>query len=306
MIRRPSEETLTTLVDSGTLRDNGDVASLQETLFDRPMEVFGRPAPQYNTVREYVIVLRNLTPGVCIFRSKQHFDDYRARKVEHPLLQTYLPIITGIFMRNAPFMVISHFVEGQRRDYCRVFFKVTGNDISHYTMEFSDGFVVVLFNNNSNKPCVDFMYKETKVRTLGVTTSTFGNGLIRCFVMPDSAEMLCDGQVENTRVDCTALANNAFGAQIERRHRGEIQRNLRQPPAIQMPFATYIDDNVRVGSKYVREGTIKMFACGNGESEVDEMTFACVLLVLREQENRKMKGHGKPKATYDQREGRDR
>jgi hypothetical protein len=292
LVRSNSEETL---IDG----DNSELVSLftansEETLGVANIKILGNPLSSYNQVKEVPVITGFLLQGTSIFESadsfKLHVSD--PNKV-NPVLHIS-PTWGSIFKKNAPYITLYTF-EPQKTVFCQVYFKVISNWISYYRLNFTDDGIddVILLNNNSYDPTVDFEYNDTKFRITGITgtTSTFGgNGLIKMFVMNPTSELLSNDMTVDESMK--PQLRSKLSDLIDKRDRQSIHKLIENDrPAVGLPLATFIDVSEKMLAKYVKSGVIKMFT--NNDPRFEKL-ICSILLVLREQEIRKFRGNNKP------------
>jgi len=293
LVRSNSEETL---IDG----DNSELVSLfttnsEETLGVANIKIFGKPLSSYNQVKEFPIITGFLLQGTSIFESAESFKQHVIDPVKvNPFLHIS-PTWGSIFKKNAPYITIYTF-EPQKTIFCQVYFKVISNWISYYRLSFTAEGIddVILLNNNSYDPTVDFEYNGTKFRITGITgtTSTFGgNGLIKIFVMYPTSELLSNDMTMDE--SAKPQLKSKLSLLIEKRDRQSIHKLIEHDkPAVALPIATFIDvGSEKVLAKYVKSGVVKMFT---NNDHTFETIMSSILLVLREQESRKFRGNNKP------------
>lgn len=346
--RRLSQETLSTLVNDDTqgvqgapppayedidARTSSDLNSLitndsDETIYNST-KIFNTPISSFTKRREFPVVSHFMYPGAMVFKSLEDLQQYKSQLNDtagsssstpvHPILHTSVPVL-GLFKKNSPFMVIYKYdsVTGTKVEYCKVYFKILDNKLTCYILVFAKGMVsfenhfspVILLNNNSCKPSVDFEFQNTKVRITGVSgaTSTFGKGLLKTLIMERSSPNLSDGLevnfnnqniIKTIKVNVSKenrLAQSLISNKFNHLTFSSLMNKGRQ--LVNVPFATYIDNgDKRIGSMLVRHCTINCLDVGeNNGDEISEntMILTCINLVLREQEYRKNKGNNKP------------
>lgn len=305
MQRRRSEETLDTLRDDSETHDSidhGDTASLlsygsEETLTDANLALFGNRLLSYTRVRELPIVGALLKSEVLLYPSIKAIKDG-----ELPLFCVQSNKF-HFLMKNAPLLTIQ--LKGT--DFCKVYFKILSNNLTCYVLFFLDGQKVYLFNN-ALKPCSDAVYNGTKIRIVGASgaASTFGNGLIKIFALTKDSPSLTDGfQIPQ---DAASIRDVKFlfpdkpplYTAVTKQHKTAVLNLLSQAePIVKIPVASYLDhgkdrvDGVRI------DGSVRLFESVNAETDAsgiprDSSVLCCLLLVLVEQEIRKMRGHNKP------------
>lgn len=325
---RRSEETLSTLVSERndaelenshrpqSRPDDSDIVSLftttsEETKINEPITIFGLPLSTYNVLREMPIVSTFLHSGVCVFESIEAFQQYNnetqkantagEKRSVNPLLQVSSSVL-GMFKIKSPFITIHRYTpQGEKVEYCKVYFKVKSSQVSYYLMRFIvDGHThtLTLMNNNSHKPSVDLVHKQTKLRISGIsgTTSTFGGaGDFKMHVLRPESKILEENPSRGA-LNSTERSSNlheheeSLFSAIEHQNRALIQKYLSVPPLINIPIAHYIEDGaVRQRNKFNRIGTVRVFDRGETGGD-DTLMLVCIMLVMREQESRKNKG----------------
>lgn len=328
LIRRFSNETLSTLVDDlhsvvGTDDNDNDVSTIQsnssdETIFNS-IKIFNTPLSLYTKKREFPIISNFFSGGVMVFESCSTLLEYRNELKKsndskyiktRPMLHTEVPVLV-LFKKKPPFMIIHKYTEnGEKVEYCTVYFKVLANNLTSYIITFNPELcklspIVLLNNDNSFKPSVDFTFSDCKVRVLGISgaTSTFGTSSTRTFIMDKTSLNLSDdlkvefkeeNLIKNLRIVASQeneLANLLIG---NKSNSSRFKSLMNGKVLLQSPFASYTDDgNKRIGSLLIRHGTIN---CLDEEGDVSEkaLVITCINLVLREQEYRKNRGNNKP------------
>lgn len=300
--RSASEESLLTLY-SGTTPSEHDSASVfsEETLSTASLSVFGRRLVTYTRIREFPVVVGVIKLDIQLFRS------LKSLKSEEPAMFTIQLNKFHFLKKNAPLLsTYLHDSEG-KSEFCKVYFKILLNNLTCYVLMFQSGENVVVFND-ALKPHHDAIYKGTKIRLYGASAaSTFGNGLIKMFLLHGSSPLLADGvdteklaAATNIReVDLSGIVDSAFYTAVSKQHRTTVLKLLSQAaPMVSIPYATYLDngdrkmDGVRVsGSMRLFESTEESL---DGEIGPPSYVVATIMLVLVEQELRKMRGTSKP------------
>lgn len=286
--RTNSEETL---VES----DNSELLSLltfssDETAVLPTIEIFNRPISTYNQVKEFQIVSGYLQQGISIFKSKEHLNQYL---LDQQSVVPYLQLNTSwqsIFKINSPIITLYKF-SPHKQIFCQVYNKVISNWISYYRIKFNDDSLsdIYLLNNNSYNPTVDLEIENTKFRINGIkgNASMFGNNtFIKLYLMKPQSELLTnDLEVVNGKL----ILSNKLATLINKQDRQQIQNLINLDlPAINLPISTFIESNDKLCGKFHRNGIIKMFS---NDDENYELILISILLILREQENKKYKGN---------------
>ncbi|KAK6458243.1 uncharacterized protein RJT20DRAFT_133683 [Scheffersomyces xylosifermentans] len=328
LVRSNSDQTLSTLVessesslsrnegnDSATGNDVSDLASVftsgsEETLTNHPVNLMGRSITAYSWMKQIPIVSTFLHSGVLVFKSANSFEKYQMGEKDDtfPILQTVSSKLS-IFKKSSPIMTILRYKSSvEKYEFCKVYFKIYSTHINYYVLKFNYGDdvpeeTVILLNNNSNKPTVDFEYLNSKFRIVGVTgtSSTFGtNGLIKIFVMKEKADLLTrDVTVINpndhNKTKIKIGESNSLYKVIERQEKSNINERIdSEQPLVNIPLGCFVDEgNIKLEKNFMKNGTIKLFDYQVEHSE-ESLKMICILLVLREQEYRKYKGDNKP------------
>lgn len=282
-----------------------------------------------------------LSSDVQVFKNK-HLLETQSLAVT-PLLSTSTSFL-NYFKVNAPFLVINkhgqllseHTEEPEippttsdletpiksssksktsgKSALCRSFHKVLCKNLLCYILFFENKEVVVLFNNEL-KPYVDFEWRNLKFRIVGTTgaTSTFGNGLIKLFLVSHSYNTLSDHilvTINNPLLRCPKdisitlpepLNRNPLLENLLKTNKPFVNHNLSSTNILaSTPLATFIDDNKKL-KKYFSNGCIKLFDplpqvdhADNPDISDTGLVLVSILLTLREQEVRKNKGNNKP------------
>lgn len=300
MFPRPSEESLSTLIS----RDADDVASVfsyasEETLSAGSLAVFGNRLLSYIRIRELPIVAGHLKSELVLYASAV------ALKEGGPLLSLQLSKL-HFLKKNAPLHHIYIHGDGDKEEYCKVYFRILSNNLTCYVLMFSHGENVVLFNN-ALTPCCDAIYKNTKIRIFGATggASAFGNGIIKTFVLEDKAPILADGvpSAEDAKsmkdVKINFPNSSLFYDAIVKQDKVALQQLVAKgKPLVNVPFATYVDHGKEKMAGVKVDGSIRLFESAEEDIQPvpreESLVNACILLVLSEQEMRKMRGNNKP------------
>lgn len=285
-------------------------AASEETCVGGVPIVFGRPLTTLRCEREMPVASPFLGQGPCLFLSNTEFQQYAYCAdscTVCPVLQVQANV-KSLFRRNSPDMIVSrHHSRAKKSDLCRCFFRAITTQVLCYFLWFTleSGPVTILaINNNSNCPSVDFCYRGTRVRVLGVsgTSSTFSRDLrVAAYILKDDAVSLGDPFPSHLGHTCTAskdlcgsLLTNLLFQAIERHDRQLITRFidpassvlvLRPMAVISSRAATKVP-----GSKLSAQGTLQIFdALGDQVSDI-ALVVCTILMVLRVQESRKNHG----------------
>lgn len=285
--RSNSEDTLVESVDFEQM--SLFTLGSQETAVTAPIKVFNLPISNFNQVKEFQIISTYLLPGVCIFKSKDHLQEYLT---DQQSILPYLHLNTAwqsIFKKNSPIITIYKFTP-QKTILCQVYNKILTNWISYYKIVFADDTPdIYLLNNNSYNPTVDFEVENTKFRISGIkgNSSMFGNNtLMKLYLMKPQAELLTnDMKLHGGKL----ILTNKLSTLINKQQRQQIQNMINVDlPAINLPLATFIESSEKLMGKFTKNGIIKMVT---NNDEDYELILISILLILREQETKKFKGN---------------
>ncbi|CCE81791.1 Piso0_002463 [Millerozyma farinosa CBS 7064] len=305
--------------------DSSDVSSLLTENSDVTLanctRLFRQPISKFSAIKEFVLASSFLSNGVYVFPSMHAAEQHTKKRSgedgtqgpdDLPLLQTSTSVLS-IFKKNSPFMTIHSFVgRNQKETFCKVYFKILSKNLTCYILAFNlrEGVQIVVLLNNGTSPCVDLEYEGTRLRVNGVTgtTSTFGNGLIRMFLLKDNVESLSDGlkvegvmndlseSIKNIKIQMSE-SNDLYNS-LKRGDRSVSPRTLSESNyLVNLPLASFVDagDEKIKGSNLFKNGTIRVFSQPiDSRSDVTSLVITSILLVLREQEIRKNKGNNKP------------
>ena len=331
MTRITSRESMSTLVGSipssdgspshnrppiyAETNDNSDQGSLFTTLSDETMinqiaRVLRLPVTTFTRVREFPLISTFLHSGVLLFSSMAEYEKYRQgdRELAYPILQTTSSKL-NIFKMNSPILTICRYkLATEKFDYCKVYFKIYSTHINYYVLKFNHGDdsaeeTVLLLNNNSHQPTVDFELEDSKFRIVGVTgtSSTFGtHSLIKVFVMKNNANLLTNDITvlkpeDHHKTRIKIGDGNQLLKVIEKQDRMGVNQQIEaEQPLVPVPLVTFVDEgSKKLEKNFLKNGTIKLFDYQEQLSE-EAVKLATIVLVLREQEYRKYKGDNKP------------
>lgn len=305
--RASSEESLLTLISAARQsqqRDlsnsNGDNSSIwsaasEETYSVGSIPLFGTRILNYTTIRELPIIAGNLKSELACYLSTS---DIRLGKA--PLLTVHANKL-HFLARNAPLLTICR--EGVA--FCKVYFKIISNNLTCYVLIFDDGEKLFLFNN-AIKPCLDTFYKGTKVRIFGASgaASTYGNGHIKAFALSKNSEILADGLIPpepNSTIKDVKIrfsGESLLYEAVTKQRKSQVSQILAlSQPLINYPVASFIDYGKEKVDGVKLDGAIRIFEANTGpDSEVnrDTLVVTAMMLILAEQEVRKMRGNNKP------------
>lgn len=294
-----SEDSLSTLFTS----DHDDAGSLfsLETLSVASFPVFGKPLLSYTRIRIFPLVVGQIKLDIQLFASVAALKNGGG-----PLLSVQLNMLR-FFKKNAPLLTIFNHRDGSKSEFAKVYFKILRNNLTCYVIMFASGEKVVLYNN-ALKPHTDAVFKNTKVRMVGISSaSAFSNGSLRLFVLKPESHTLVDG-LDFTSLDAAEsikevdLSKNAltplFDAVVQQ-NRTKVLKLLGSANAVvDVPLVSFTDqgdtkiEGVRVaGSVRLFESTIDSHET---EPSHDSLTLMTMLMTLIEQEMRKMRGSNKP------------
>lgn len=301
--RSPSEESLLTLYSSVTPseHDNASVFS-DETVSVASVKVFGRKLLSYTRIRELPLVVGLIKLDLQLYRSLKNLKD------DQPPMFTIQLNKLHFLKKNAPLLTTYYHDGNTKQEFSKVYFKILLNNLTCHVLMFLSGANVVLFND-ALKPHTDAIYKGTKFRLFGASgaSSTFGNGSIRLFLLHSASPALVDGidseniesSVSVKEMDLCANASTPFYTAVAKQDRSAVLKLLAlASPLVSVPYASYVDngdeklDGVRV------TGSIRLFESVEESLDAEiaptSLIMANIMLVLIEQEMRKMRGTNKP------------
>lgn len=298
-------------IDSSETLINDDSQSLITSTSGQTAtnELFQQSIDSYKQHR-LSIVSPFLQSDSLVFKNPNDLNQYLYEKDSHeesfPLLQTSSSII-NYFKPNSPFLIINRFQsQHQKYEFCRVYFKKLEKNLTCYTLIFNidnENKVLVLLNNELI-PSVDFFWENVNFRTVGTTgaTSTFGNGLIKLYLVQNDYNLLSDdvvidydSPVSMKAVKIKLPVDNELINNLTRTNKPFVQSNLTDTKLLfNLPYAIFMDTHERLNkTKFNKSGEIRLFDYDDNISE-HGLIMLCVLLTLREQESRKNKGNNKP------------
>lgn len=303
MLPRPrSEESLSTLVASSATSED-DVRSIlthasEETLATGHLTLFGNRLLTFTRIRELPIVTGLLTSEIALYPS------VRAVKDGSPLFTLQLNKF-HFLKKNAPLLTVYIHTNG-KEEYCKVYFKILFNNLTCFVLMFRTGENLVLFNN-ALKPCCDAIYQGSKIRIFGTSgaASAFGTGLIKAFALSDSSPVLADGldlvlgakSIKDVRISFDN-PGPLYDAVVRQDKSAVLQLQARGKPLVNVPFASYTDHGKEKMEGVKVDGSIRLFESVNGDGDEQispqSLVISSVLLVLVDQEIRKMRGNNKP------------
>lgn len=229
-----------------------------------------------------------------------------------PLLSTSSSLL-NFFKFNSPFLTINTFDNNTKHEYCKSYYKVLTKNVLCYILIFHNKDYLILFNNEL-KPYVDFEWHNLKFRILGTTgtTSTFGNGLLKLYLVNKSYNTISDhililvnnpqlSSPKDLSIKFPPPNQNELLDNVLNNNKSFVSHNLSNTSVLSTtPLATFTDDNSK-HKKHFINGYINLFDPlphvedpTNPHLSNNGLILLCVLLTLREQEVRKNKGNNKP------------
>jgi len=305
--RSRSEESILTLFSATTPAelDNASIFS-DETVSASLVPVFGVKLLSYTRIREMPLVVGHIKLDLQLYSS------LRSLKDDEPPMFTIQLNKFHFLKKNAP-LLTTYFHDGSLKlEFCKVYFKILLNNLTCYVLMFHNGENIVLFND-ALKPHADAIYKGTKLRVFGASgaSSTFGNGLIKLFLLHDLTPTLADGvdcdNIDTATsikdVDLTGINDNPLYLAVTKQDRSGVLKLLSQAsPLVNIPYASYVDNGDERLEGVRVTGTVRLFesvaegVADDGEAEITRtsLIMASMMMVLIEQELRKMRGTNKP------------
>lgn len=298
-----SEESLLTLFSATTPseHDNASIFS-EETLSAASALVFGEKLLTYTRIRELPLVVGLIKPDLQLYLS------LKAIKNEEPAMFTIQLNKLHFLKKNAPLLTIYIHDGTGKVEFCKVYFKILLNNLTSYVLMFLSGENVVVFND-ALKPHYDAIYKDTKIRLFGASgaSSTFGNGLIKMFLLRNNSPTLADGiDIEKLKaatsikdVDLSGNVTTPFYTAVTRQDRSMVLKLLAlAEPLVNVPYASYVDNGDEKLEGVRVTGSIRLFESveesPDGKIAPSSLIMSTIMLVLIEQEMRKMRGTNKP------------
>lgn len=308
MLRRAdSEESLLTLISAAQLSHNrefsnasGDDSSIwlagsEETYSIGSLPLFGSRILTYTRIRELPILVGTMKLELACFLSTS------CVKENKPPLLTLHSNKFHFLARNAPLVTICR----DGADFCKVYFKIISNNLTCYVLIFDQGEKLFLFNN-ALKPCLDTVYKGTKIRIYGASgaASTYGNGHIKAFALSNGSPILADGLIQ-PEPDATIKdikirfsEQSALYDAVTKQRKTQVSQILALgEPLVNYPVASFLDLGKQKVDGIKLDGAIRIFEANFGEDgdvSRDTLVLSAMMLVLTEQEVRKMRGNNKP------------
>lgn len=281
MLRSTSWESLHTLVPEDAL-----VLSLATEATVAPLPLFGRPLSHYSRLRELPVV--SSLSELQLFASVA---DIKAG--QKPLLLLSLHRL-HFLKKNAPLWTITGDC-----DACKVYFKIHTNNLTSYHIVFENAPPIIILNNALRSLC-DITIAGTKLRVFGAlgAASTFGSGLIRVIALtPDSPSLADSLDLEKSQPPKKLFFKDTdFHKALVRQDRHVVALLVNAGrPLVTVPLALYTDAGGAKSGGVRIDGTIRLFEVADSDGILDDsLRLACVILVLAEQEIRKMRGNNKP------------
>lgn len=272
LTRTTLEETLVN-EDAELLSLNSEETAVSSiTLFDLPLSSY--------KLTDFIIS-SSLLNGTSLFSSEAHLNAHHTSQTD-PILQ--LTTNWQIFKKNSPIILIYTF---PKTIFCQVYYKIVSVYISYYKLTFSDPTLpdIYLLNNNSYTPTVDTEFLNSKFRIKGIKGTTFGNErFIKLYLMNKNSQLLSnDLEISKNKL----TLSNTLSIELNKQNRQTIKEFIDKDfPVVNLPIATFIDVNEKVG-KFNQNGVIKLFSSGDTKKD---LVLASILLILREQEQKKSKG----------------
>lgn len=238
----------------------------------------------------------------------QLFSSLAAVKNDTPPMFTIQLNKLHFLKRNTPLLTTYYHNGASKEEFSKVYFKILLNNLTCYVVMFLSGAKVVLFND-ALKPHTDAYFRGTKVRFFGASgaSSTFGNGLIKMFLLDKSSPTLADDCDEQKiqeasaikDIDLSSIESSPFYQAVTRQDRSTVVKLLSlSSPLVGIPYASYVDNGDQKCDGKRVTGHIRLFESVedpiDGEISATSLIIANIMMVLVEQELRKMRGYNKP------------
>lgn len=272
-----------------------------ETLAASTTPVFGVPLARYTRLVVLPLAEGHLTKEMTVFCATSA----GGNPVPLLLVQAHkLHFLT----KNAPLLTTYIHENGQKREFCKVYFRILHNNLTCHVLEFELGLQLAVYNNALG-PYSDLIYRGTKLRVGGAAgaASTFGTASARIDILGENTVTLADGAVvEADRGRKVRLQpDNALFTAVRSRDRFLMGRlSAAATAVVNVPVASFTETE-RGGQFRIYE--VASAADGTeaeptNESQAnpegvsyDTLVLATVLLVMVEPETRKMRGSSRPR-----------
>lgn len=296
----------------------------EETLTNRPkFKIFNKPATSYIVLKQFPITSNFLNPGNQIFSS------INLKNSSNPLLSIQ-SVMLSFLKKNSPIMIIHKFINNSenidvnnnddntiKQQFCKVYFKILSNNLTCYVLKFPTLKKTLILLNNGLKSSIDLIWQNTKIRINGITgtSSTFGNGLIKIHLLTHDSPSLIDNiidydeceytdDVKNFKINFKLPEKNQLFNALLNQDKSKVNKLINQEKKLIVnPFAALIDvGNEKINgmkidamTKILQSNVIDNNNNTNTNDITDDsLIIACILLILREQEIKKMRGNNKP------------
>lgn len=323
--RSVSDETLSTLVTSTAATvtsshhdsTSADAESLYsaDTLAVSLAQVFSKPLHSYRIMREFPL-------ATCLLRNEIYiYSSMDALKQGSSPLLSMQPNKLHFLKKNAPLQTVSRHRNGQKEEFCKIYYKILENNLACYVMMFTSGDNVVFYNNGI-RPHSDTTYRGTKLRLYGASgaTSTFGSNSMRMYALSDNSPTLVDfvddigfvgSSIKSLLLHAPSGSCKLYDS-VVRQNRNELLLLLAQElTLVNVPIASFVDaGGAKVEGARV-EGILRIFEStsspsGSNTDETDDdgagatiengiaknsMVLATAMAIFVEQEMQKMRGN---------------
>lgn len=255
-------------------------SSDQDTLLDQPLSNISAPDQESifttdsgHTLHSPAVFGYNVEAynRILQFPIQSNFNESVAFDVAH---QPWLVIHTkfSFFLQNKLILVISKYENGEKKVFCKVYFKIEANNLTTYNMDFVGLGIKLTLINNGLKPFIDLMYKGNKIRIN--TNPLYNDDVIKLAILHNLSPSLCDNQTMKSSVA---------------RHDSASLHSFLQKEKFLVTFANITSASTKINGVKI-DGFINVLH-PNTDSVTDALVITSILLLLRHQQIKKMKGN---------------
>lgn len=296
----------------------GDSASLSsaDTLAVATTSVFGQQLLTYRRNRQFPLTTGLLRNELQLFVSIDAL-----KRGSGPLL-SFQPNRLHFLKKNTPLHTVFRHHNGQKSDFCKVYYKILENNLTCHVLRFVWGVNIVVYNNGI-KAHSDTIYNGTKVRLYGASggASTFGSNSMRIYALNDSSPTLVDfvgkegfpgAIVKDLRLHAHPGACLMYDCVMNQQRNQLLNLLAKESPVVSVPISSFVDSGGERMHGMKIEGTIRVFESvanendeGNASSAesagsrkededeiaTDSLVLATVMAIFVEQEMQKMRGN---------------
>lgn len=190
-------------------------------------------------------------------------------------LEPWLVIQTkfNFFSHNKPILVMYIFENGEKKIFCKIYFKIEANNLTTYNMDFIALDLKLTLFNNGLKPFIDLTYKGNKIRIN--TNPLYNNDVIKIAILHNLSPSLADN--ESMMSSASYHNSNLF------------HTCLQKEKVLINSFANITNTSTKINGTKI-DGYINVLQV-NTEANADSLIISSILLMLRHQQIKKMKGN---------------